>query len=361
MGLKGSSRGNTSYLQFNQRLFDWYGIDTEKNLKLATICPRPYDTVLIDKQGSCYLCECTAWLPQSAGNLHIQPLEDIVNSSMAGQLRSSVADGSYRYCNNKQCSYLLDNREETKKWKTVLPTKQIKHIRLAIDDSCNLSCPSCRTHQIFERDKFQLRKKYALADKIVEYVKKQSHNINVHVGSDGDPFASLVYRYFVKSIKDLHNVRFTIQTNGLLIKKMYHRYTEFFEKLDILNISIDGATKQTYESLRRGGSYEKIIENLESAKDLKQKYGFQFIFHFVVQVENYQEMPAIVDMAEKYGADRIWLNKITNWNTFENFKSKDVADPAHPEHGSYLDIANRLKEKSKTYVPRFIEMPTLDI
>jgi MoaA/NifB/PqqE/SkfB family radical SAM enzyme len=345
----------------NQRLFDWYGIDTKKDLKLKTFCPRPYDTVLIDKTGSCYLCECTSWLPQSAGNLHIQSLEDIVNSKMAKELQESIADGSYRYCNNKQCSWLLDTRPETKNWKEIIPVHRIKNIRLAIDDSCNLSCPSCRTQQIFERDKFQLRKKYKLADCVVEYIQSQQHNINVHVGSDGDPFASLVYRYFVKQSKDLPNVRFSLHTNGLLIKKMHNRHVELFKKLDVLNISIDGATKETYEKLRRGGLWEKIVENLETIKHLKTKYSFQFILHFVVQAENYHEMPAIVELAERYKADRVWLNKITNWNTFFDFNSKNVDDPAHPENKQYLDIAKKLKEKSKTYNPRFIEMPTLNI
>jgi molybdenum cofactor biosynthesis enzyme MoaA len=351
----------TDKQKINQRLFDWHGIDTEKNLGLKTFCPRPYDTVLIDKMGSCYLCECTSWLPQSVGNLHIQSLKDIVNSKMANELQGSIADGSYRYCNNKQCSWLLDTRPETKSWKETLPVRQIKNIRLAIDDSCNLSCPSCRTHQIFERDRLQLRKRYKLADKIIEYVKTKSHIINIHVGSDGDPFASLIYRYFVKEIKDLPNVRFTIQTNGLLIKKMHLRHRVLFEKLDTLNLSIDGATKTTYELLRRGGSYEKIIENLESAKQLKQRYGFKFILHFVVQAENYQEMPAIVALAEKYGADRIWLNKITNWNTFKDFDSKNVADPAHPDYKSYIKIAQQLKEQAKAHITKFIEMPTLNI
>jgi len=345
----------------NQRLFDWHGIDTHKDLRLKTFCPRPYDTVLIDKQGSCYLCECTSWLPQSAGNLHIQSLKDIANSPMAGELQNSIADGSYRYCNNKQCSYLLDTRPETKNWTSKLPNRQIKNIRLAIDDSCNLSCPSCRTHQIFERDKFQLRKKYRLADRIIEYVRSQSHQINIHVGSDGDPFASLVYRYLIKGIKELPNVRFSIHTNGLLIKKMYHRHTELFEKLDALNVSIDGATKETYETLRRGGSYEKIVENLGAVAELKAKHGFKFVLHFVVQAENYHEMPAIVELAEKYGADRVWLNKITNWNTFVDFKSKNVDDPDHPENKSYVDIARQLKQRSKMYSTRFIEMPTLNI
>ena len=306
----------------NPRLFDWYGIDTTKNLGMTTYCPRPYDTVLIDKQGSCYLCECTSWLPQSAGNLHIQTLEDIVNSKMAQELQTSIADGSYRYCNNKRCSYLLDTREGTKQWKPVLPLKQIKNIRLAIDDSCNLSCPSCRTHQIFEKDKFQLRKRYRLADRIIEYVRRQSHTINIHVGSDGDPFASLIYRYFVKNIKDLPNVRFSIQTNGLLIKKMYQRHIELFEKLDVLNVSIDGATKITYELLRRGGSYEKIIENLKFIKLVKNNFKFKFHLHMVVQQENWKEMPLMLELGRRYGVDMIFFNKIENWNTKLDFSNQ---------------------------------------
>lgn len=340
----------------NSRLFEWYGIDTEKNLGLSKFCPRPYDTVLVDKQGSCYLCECTAWLPQSAGNLHIQSLEDILNSKITNTLQNSIVDGSYRYCNNNQCSYLLDGRNDGVPWNDNKPTKQIKHIRLAIDDSCNLSCPSCRTKQIFEKDRFQLRKRYGLADKIIKYVKEQSHTINVHLGSDGDPFASLVYRYFIMETKHLPNIRFTMQTNGLLIKKMHERHTGFFEKLDTLNISIDGATKETYETLRRGGSYEKILENLETVKKIKSKYNFKFILHFVVQIGNYQEMESIVSLAELYDADRLWFNRITNWNTYHDFVAMDVLDDRNRQHEQCIDTIKRIKNNNHKVL---IEMPTL--
>jgi molybdenum cofactor biosynthesis enzyme MoaA len=345
----------------NQRLFDWYGIDTKKNLRFKAFCPRPYDTVLIDKTGSCYLCECTSWLPQSAGNLHLQSLEDIVNSTTAAELQNSIADGSYRYCNTKRCSYLLAKGKGTQHvhFKKTLPNRQIKNIRLAIDDSCNLSCPSCRTHQIFERDKFQLRKKYKLADRIIEYVQSQSHQINIHVGSDGDPFASLVYRYFVKEIKDLPNVRFSIHTNGLLIKKMHHRHTELFKKLDVLNVSIDGATKETYETLRRGGVWEKIIENLEMIKELKKKYNFLFRIHFVIQKDNYIEMEKIIKLGQKYNADRIWFSRIQNWNTYKNFKDYNIFDVEHPLHLKFKEYLDKMENFLKTENISIVEKATL--
>ena len=59
----------------NQRLFERYQIDTNKNLQIPKVCGRPFDTLLIDKLGSCYACECTAWLPQSVGNIQIQSLD----------------------------------------------------------------------------------------------------------------------------------------------------------------------------------------------------------------------------------------------------------------------------------------------
>ena len=129
----------------NQRLFDWYNINTSKNLKIRSRCPRPFDTLLIDKNGSCFACECTSWLPQSIGNLQIQSLDDILNSKMHKHLQESITDGTYRYCNENQCSYIRSNSVLNES------TTRIKHLRLAIDESCNLRCPSCRKKLIFHK------------------------------------------------------------------------------------------------------------------------------------------------------------------------------------------------------------------
>ena len=145
----------------NQRLFEHYNIDTKKNLQIKNICPRPYDTILIDKNGSCYACECTSWLPQSIGNLQLKSLDEIINSKMQQHLQSSVADGTYRYCNNNQCAYIKTNW-----WPDAIDKTNIKHVRLAIDDSCNLRCPSCRKGLIFHKEGSAFKLGIKLADKI---------------------------------------------------------------------------------------------------------------------------------------------------------------------------------------------------
>jgi len=326
----------------NQRLFDHYGIDTGKDLKISNTCPRPFDTLLIDKQGSCYACECQSWLPQSIGNLQIKPLKDIIGSGLRRHLQSSIEDSTYRYCNEHQCSYIKSN--------AVLDgqTERIQHLRLAIDDSCNLRCPSCRKNMIFHKEGSAYNLGIKLADRINDWLHNYDHPIQVHIGSDGDPFASHVYRHFMQQTPRRDNITYSILTNGLMFKEFHNTVPYVVGKLKELGVSIDGATKETYEKLRLGGKWVKINENLEYISELKNKHGFRFIMHYVVQKDNYHEMEDIVMLAGKYNADRVWFSRIQDRNTWSNFSEHNIFDVQHPQHNDYRTQLEKLvKLKSK--------------
>jgi len=303
----------------DQRLFEWYKIDTGKDLCITKICPKPFDTVLIDQNGSCFICECTAWLPQSVGNLHKNSLTEIFHSDTAYHLRDSIDDGSYRYCNEKQCTWIIKN--DVRDYQEKDP--KIKTIRLAIDNSCNLSCPSCRRSVIFHKRGKMLGMRLELADKVNEYLRKHG-NVTVHIGSDGDPFASLVYQHFLRTVPDNDTLRFNLQTNGLLMKKMFGRLCKILTRIDVLNISIDGATKQIYELLRRGGQFEKLLENLEFIKDYHEQ--FRIRFHMVVQKSNWHEMSKMLELADQFNAHEVIFNRITDWNTYNNFTEQQAPE-----------------------------------
>ena len=74
-------------------------------------------------------------------------------------------------------------------------------------------------------------------------------------------------------------------------------------------------------------------------------------------------MLKIIELAEKYDVDNVCLNKIEDWNTYENFEEVNITDVQHPEHGKYLDEfekvktkRNELKKENKNIL---IETPTL--
>jgi len=335
-------------MKINQRLFDHYAIDTNKDLKISTRCPRPFDTILIDKQGSCYACECQSWLPQSIGNLRIKNLDEIIGSNVHKNLQDSIHSGTYRYCNEHQCSYiksggLLHGRPE-----------RIQHLRLAIDDSCNLRCPSCRKSIIFHKDGSAYTRGIRLADKINDWLHSYEHPIQVHIGSDGDPFASHVYRHFMEQTPQRDNIKYSMLTNGLMFKEFHHRVPYVISNLKELGVSIDGATKETYEKLRLGGRWEKILDNLKSIRQQKQRHGFKFILHFVVQRDNFHEMNSIIDLAEQYGCDHVWLNKIQDWGTTDNFGTQDIWKSIEYQK-SLREVIKRIHQRGD----RFIECPTL--
>jgi hypothetical protein len=341
-------------VMINKRLFEHYRIDTNKNLGIRKRCPRPRDTILIDKQGSCYACECQSWLPQSIGNLQIKSLEEIIGSDMHQHLQSSIADGTYRYCNEHQCSYLKSG--------AVLhgQPERIQHLRLAIDDSCNLRCPSCRKGLIFHKEGSAYNLGIRLADKINDWLHTYKHPVQVHIGSDGDPFASHVYRHFMDQTPERDNIKYSILTNGLMFKEFHTRVHNVISNLNELGISIDGASKTTYEKLRLGGRWDKINENLQCISEQKHKHGFRFILHFVVQKDNYHEMEDIIMLGKKYNADRVWLNKVEDWNVSDRFADMDIFNTDHPLHTDYKDRLSKIKPYLGFEKKPIVEIPTLN-
>ena len=200
-----------------------------------------------------------------------------------------------------------------------------------------------------------------LADKINDWLHNYEHPIQVHIGSDGDPFASHVYRYFMEQTPERENIKYSILTNGLMFREFHTRVPYVINNLRELGVSIDGATKATYEKLRLGGKWDKINENLECIAELKQRHNFRFILHFVVQKDNYHEMEDIILLGRKYNADRVWLNKMEDWNVNPNFGDVDIFRSTHPLHEDYRNRLKQIEPYLGFEKKPIVEIPTLNI
>lgn len=318
--------------------------------------------MLIDKNGSCFICECSGWLPLSVGNLQLQTIEEIFRSERCKEIRKSIVQGTYEHCKENLCSYLSKGKDYDKnqKWHTTVPKVQLRQIRLGHDNSCNLACPSCRISKIFESRGIKFRNRLKLNKKIFDFLKNYAEPINIHIGSDGDPFASLVYRNFLKNCPVQKNITFTLQTNGLLIKKMYERNKFIFSNLRKIGISVDGCTKTVYEKLRRGGKFNILLENLIFLRQLKYKYNFEIYFHCVLQKENYQQIEQYIDFSKTHGADKIYFNRIVDWKTLKDFDSYDVVSPMHPEHNKFICEIKKIDRHRYARGKGLVEIPTLE-
>lgn len=316
-------------------------------------CETPFD-VLDILDGKSHLC-CASWLPASVGDLAEEPWQDVWNSDTAQSIRASILDGSFRFCNKTACPKIVDNRLPTKarisaesdRWRDTVDnfrTRQIdgpQRLNLAYDQTCNLSCPSCRTGKIAADSAMRARYDILQEEQILPLLK---HSKLVFITGSGDPFASKNFRTLLDRLgpEEYPDLRFQVMTNGMLFTpREWERFPALHGRTAYLRISLDAATGPTHEMLRRGARWPVMESNLAFARDLRMQGLIDRLeLSFTVQVENYEEMGASIDLAHRYAADSVAFTRLTNWGTFSpaEYADKAVFMPAHPRHGHFLEM-----------------------
>ncbi len=328
-------------------------IDKEKYI--CTV-PFSYTEVFDDRQ---YLC-CPSWL-----NVDIwdgNGIKSSFNSKKANDVRGSILDGSYKYCNHIQCPYLsgMKNGKLSKKFieKTKESIKQFQKItqpsivNFCFDRSCNFQCPSCRNELINylgnDRKSVDLKLK-EIENEISTEIKR------LYLSGSADPFYSKSFRQFLinldsKKFKNLKSIH--LHTNASLWNEdMWEKMKSVHSFVNSCEISIDAATKETYETKTRiGGNWETLLDNLKFITKIPTIKFYSF--SFVVQDTNYTEMYDFYRMIETYmkvRKDKIkWevkTNVITNWGTYDEstFTKKDVSNPLHEKFSDFLMELDKIK------------------
>jgi radical SAM protein with 4Fe4S-binding SPASM domain len=88
------------------------------------------------------------------------------------------------------------------------------------------------------------------------------------------------------------------------------RRAEAIERfLDAVSVSIDGATKRTYESIRTNLSFDGLTDNLHALAAIKSRNPqLDLYWRFVAMRRNIQELPAAIEMAHQFGFCKMNVN-----------------------------------------------------
>jgi len=270
------------------------------------VCKHPFEYMDLQPY-QVYVC-CPSWCSKS---IRDNKTEISWTTDSAIDIRKSVLDGSYKYCNDKVCpplNLLLNSEEvpsifvdveefkEKHNIETLDDVKNIKttpkNVNFGFDRSCNFKCPSCRSKLVPNDDESsnEYKEKLETLRQIEDNFSEGIETITI-TGS-GDPFYSKIFRNYLidfdeKKYPNLQNIN--VITNGrLLNEKMWNSLSakKFIKKLEI---SIDAGTKYTYENITRiGGDWDILINNLKFISTIKTIE--KFTTSFVVSELNYLEM-----------------------------------------------------------------------
>ena len=325
------------------------------------ICAAPFSSLEIHDHAR-FLC-CASWLkkylPEDSSPV------DAWNSVEANDVRDSILDGSYRYCDSLHCPMLhqLEKFGSTGKIDplyhkdNIPPQLQSKIddykngvlkpsvIQFSFDRTCNLECPSCRV-KLFTANKKKIDEVEATIQQIEESYGDSATTL--YITGSGDPFISVGFRNFLRNfdkskwpkLKSIH-----LHTNATKWnKKMWDSMPNVHEYVSSCEISIDAGTKDTYENKTRiGGKWDELIENLKFISTIPKLQRIKP--SFVVQQRNYKEMKLFYDLMISIFGNKanVYYGKITNWGTFSNdeYLTHQIWNPTHDEYDDFITEVNK--------------------
>ena len=97
-----------------------------------------------------------------------------------------------------------------------------------------------------------------------------------------------------------YNVKQTLLTNGVLVKKKIDTLAPY---LDELIISIDGAKPETHDAIRGVNSLNLIIDGIKFTKENFPSLNISF--RTVIQKNNFRELHDIIQLGAKLGITRV--------------------------------------------------------
>jgi MoaA/NifB/PqqE/SkfB family radical SAM enzyme len=237
------------------------------------------------------------------------------------------------------------NEYEISTRKEILQSKPRAMIGM-IMNRCNISCRIC---DIWSRPQWQE------PDRILKEIVELLPYMEDICWQGGEVFYMKEFNSMLAEGVKCKNLNQVIFTNGLLLDE---KNLEIIAKGNVeLVLSIDGATKETYEYIRRGANFETLCKKLELIKEVRKSTGAKINTYLnpVICRTNYREIEQLVEFAHKYEFTSITLNPI------RGIPEENIFEPIDEQAFEFMKkIVPIAEKKSKEYGIRFNNWMPID-
>src|SRR5512143_1815125 len=180
------------------------------------------------------------------------------------------------------------------------PTSQLTCLYVEPTDHCNLDCVTCYRNNWAEALGRMTEATYA---RILDGIKDLDPKPTIFFGGIGEPTLHTHLPAWIAQAKVL-GCRAEMITNGTLLSETLSRKL-IASGLDLLWVSIDGATPESYADVRLGAELPAVLENVRLLRKLRRPGHFakpQIGVAFVAMKRNINELPEVLKIAMGLGA-----------------------------------------------------------
>ena len=205
--------------------------------------------------------------------------------------------------------------------------------------ACNLRCAHCGLAAgIPQNDELDSAEALAVLDNISE------SDTRYLLLLGGEP---LIRKDFIE-IAEYASRRFHVSvcTNGILIDKEYAKRIKD-TGIQVLLLSLDGATSKTHDTLRGDGAFNKAIQGLENALDA----GLHVCIAYAVTKKNLHELPSTLKLAKDYNIDCFQANDFLPFGRGENMSDQALSKEQRESMCRYLAERRLRAEPPVTSLP----------
>jgi len=168
---------------------------------------------------------------------------------------------------------------------------------------CNLRCPLCPSGNgtmTRARGNMKFENFRQVVDQIGEYL------FLILFWNQGEPF---INKHLLEMVSYAHRAKIAtlISTNGHFIRKPEDARRIIDSGLGELIVSLDGATRESYNLYRVGGDFDTVLEAIQilvAEKQAMKRETPTLHLQFIVFKHNEHEMSRIREMAKALGADK---------------------------------------------------------
>jgi radical SAM protein with 4Fe4S-binding SPASM domain len=212
-----------------------------------------------------------------------------------------------------------------------------------LTERCNLRCSHCYQEEYSSKELSynECKKVINQFKELIKYFSKNAQNkIHGHITvTGGEPF---VRKDFFKILNLLHknnkHFSYAILTNGTFIDEKVAKELSQLNPA-FVQISIEGR-KETHDSIRGKGNYEKAIIGLKNLV----KYKVPSIISFTAHKKNYTEFEDVSIVGKEIGVNKIWSDRLIPCGSGTLMEDL-LLSPA--ETKKFFEIMKETKTKSK--------------